>query len=44
VLHAFWPSHAVIRPGDTVRIAVEGARAHVFDPVTGVALWHPGQE
>jgi multiple sugar transport system ATP-binding protein len=43
VLHAFWPSHAVIRPGDTVRIAVEGARAHVFDAVTGDALWHPGQ-
>lgn len=42
-LHAFWPAQAAIRPGDPVRIAVEGANAHVFDAATGVALWHPDQ-
>ncbi len=40
-LHAFFPPRAVIRPGDAVRIAVEAGRAHVFDAVTGRALWHP---
>lgn len=40
-VHAFRPSDAEIRPGDTVRIALEGARAHVFDAATGRALWHP---
>jgi multiple sugar transport system ATP-binding protein len=40
-LHAFFPPRAVLRAGETVRIAVEGARAHVFDARTGRALWHP---
>jgi multiple sugar transport system ATP-binding protein len=40
-LHSYFPTRAVIRPGDPVRIAVEAARAHVFDAVTGRALWHP---
>ncbi len=40
-LRAFFPAQAVVRPGDTVRVAVEAARAHVFDAVTGRALWHP---
>jgi hypothetical protein len=31
----------VIRPGDAVRVAVKAERAHVFDAVTGRALWHP---
>jgi multiple sugar transport system ATP-binding protein len=42
-LHAFFPPRARFRPGDAVRIAVEAARAHVFDAVTGRALWHPEQ-
>jgi multiple sugar transport system ATP-binding protein len=41
VLHSLFPPRAVITPGDTMRIAVEAARAHVFDAVTGRALWHP---
>jgi multiple sugar transport system ATP-binding protein len=41
MLHSYVPPRAVIRPGDRVRIAVEAARAHVFDAVTGRALWHP---
>ena len=40
-LHAFFPPRAVIRPGEVVQIAVEAGRAHVFDAVTGRALWHP---
>jgi multiple sugar transport system ATP-binding protein len=42
-LHAYFPPRAAIRPGDAVRVAVEAARAHVFDAVTGRALHHPGQ-
>ncbi len=41
-LHAYFPPRAAIRPGDAVRVAVEAARAHVFDAVTGRALSHPG--
>jgi multiple sugar transport system ATP-binding protein len=41
-LHAFLPSRASIRAGDRVRVAVQGAGAHVFDADTGRALWHPG--
>ncbi|MCW2675333.1 MAG: Multiple sugar transport system ATP-binding protein, partial [Modestobacter sp.] len=40
-LRSFFPPEAVIRPGDAVRVAVKGERAHVFDAVTGRALWHP---
>jgi multiple sugar transport system ATP-binding protein len=40
-LHAHFPPRAAIRPGDAVRVAVEAARAHVFDAVTGRALYHP---
>jgi multiple sugar transport system ATP-binding protein len=40
-LHAFFPPRAVIRSGDAVRITVDAARAHVFDPATGRALLHP---
>jgi multiple sugar transport system ATP-binding protein len=42
-LHAFFPPQAAIRPGDAVRVAVEAARAHVFDAVTGRALYHPAR-
>jgi multiple sugar transport system ATP-binding protein len=40
-LHAYFPPRAEIRPGDDVQVAVEAARAHVFDAVTGRALCHP---
>jgi multiple sugar transport system ATP-binding protein len=40
-LRSFFPPEAVIRPGDAVRVAVKAERAHVFDAVTGRALWHP---
>ena len=40
-LHAFFPPRAEVRPGDSVQLAVDGTRAHVFDPDTGRALWHP---
>jgi multiple sugar transport system ATP-binding protein len=40
-LRSRFPARAGVRPGDLVRLAVEAARAHVFDVVTGSALWHP---
>jgi multiple sugar transport system ATP-binding protein len=40
-LRSFFPPRAVVRPGDAVRVAVNGEKAHVFDAVTGRALWHP---
>jgi multiple sugar transport system ATP-binding protein len=40
-LRALFPPRVVVRAGDAVRVAVEGARAHVFDVLTGRALWHP---
>jgi multiple sugar transport system ATP-binding protein len=43
-LSALFPARAEIRPGDAVRLAVEGARAHVFDVRTGRALWHPDHQ
>jgi multiple sugar transport system ATP-binding protein len=41
-LHSLYPPRAPIRPGDRLRIVVDAARAHVFDAVTGRAIWHPG--
>jgi multiple sugar transport system ATP-binding protein len=40
-LRSFFPPRAGIRPGYPVRVAVTAARAHVFDAVSGRALWHP---
>ena len=40
-LQALFPPRAVVRTGQPVRVAVEAARAHVFDAGTGKALWHP---
>jgi multiple sugar transport system ATP-binding protein len=40
-LRARFAAHSPVRPGDRVRVAVDATRAHVFDPVTGRALWHP---
>jgi multiple sugar transport system ATP-binding protein len=41
MLSVLFPPRVAIRPGDAVRIAVDAARAHVFDAVSGRALWHP---
>ncbi|HYN17799.1 MAG TPA: ABC transporter ATP-binding protein [Actinomycetes bacterium] len=32
------------RPGSPVTLAVDAGRAHVFDPTTGTALWHPTEQ
>lgn len=40
-LRTRFPARSDVRPGDLVRVAVEAGRAHVFDAVTGAALWHP---
>ncbi len=40
-LAAVFPARHPVRAGDRVRVAVDGTRVHVFDPVTGRALWHP---
>ena len=40
-LRAHFPPRSVIRPGQPARVTVEAAQAHVFDAVTGEALWHP---
>ena len=41
-LRAFFPPRDALRPGDAVQVTVTAASAHVFDAVTGRALWHPG--
>jgi multiple sugar transport system ATP-binding protein len=30
-----------VRPGEPVAVAVDATRAHVFDALTGSAIWHP---
>jgi ABC-type sugar transport system ATPase subunit len=40
-LWARFDPHTTVRPGDRVEVAVDAARAHVFDPVTEQALYHP---
>jgi len=40
-LAATFPARDPVRPGERVRVAVDATRVHVFDPVTGRALWHP---
>jgi multiple sugar transport system ATP-binding protein len=40
-LWARFDPHTAVRPGDRVEVAVDAARAHVFDPVTEQALYHP---
>jgi len=40
-LRSLFSPRAGVRTGDSVRVAVDVARAHVFDPATGRALWHP---
>ncbi len=41
ILRSLFAPRIPVRLGDTVRISVEAARAHVFDAATGAALWHP---
>jgi multiple sugar transport system ATP-binding protein len=43
-LRSRFPARSGVRPGDAVRVAVEAGRAHVFDAVTGTALWHPDRD
>jgi multiple sugar transport system ATP-binding protein len=33
--------NTTVRVGDTVPVAIDVTQAHVFDPATGRALWHP---
>jgi multiple sugar transport system ATP-binding protein len=40
LLRARFPARAGTRPGDAVRLSVDLARAHVFDPDTGAAMLH----
>jgi multiple sugar transport system ATP-binding protein len=42
ILAARFPARHPVRPGDRVELAVETDQLCYFDPVTGVALWHPG--
>ncbi|MDQ1661106.1 MAG: multiple sugar transport system ATP-binding protein [Blastococcus sp.] len=40
-LHARFPARTAVRVGDRVELAVDSTQVHVFDPVSGRALWHP---
>lgn len=40
-LRSVFAGRSAVQPGDAVELAVDATRAHVFDPDTGVALWHP---
>jgi multiple sugar transport system ATP-binding protein len=40
-LYARFPPRAVVARGSRVELAIDMARAHVFDAATGRALWHP---
>ena len=40
-LRSFFPARSVVVPGAAVTVAVKASSAHVFDAVTGRALWHP---
>ncbi len=40
-LRSRFPRNTSVRPGETVPIAVDVSRVHVFDPLTGQALHHP---
>jgi multiple sugar transport system ATP-binding protein len=40
-LRCRFPAKAEVRRGGVVQVAVDAARAHVFDATTGQALWHP---
>lgn len=40
-LRARFPARTTVRAGDTVEVALGSAQVHVFDPLSGRALWHP---
>ncbi len=40
-LRSLFPPRATVHVGDAVRVAIDAVRAHVFDAVSGRALWHP---
>jgi multiple sugar transport system ATP-binding protein len=40
-LHARFPGRTTVQVGDVVELALDSAHVHVFDPVSGRALWHP---
>jgi multiple sugar transport system ATP-binding protein len=40
-LRALYPARELVRPGDAMRVWLDGRRAHVFDGRTGRALHHP---
>jgi multiple sugar transport system ATP-binding protein len=40
-LRSRFQPNTTVRVGETVPIAVDVTQAHVFDPETGQALWHP---
>jgi multiple sugar transport system ATP-binding protein len=40
-LRATYPPQPPVRVGDAVRVGLDARRAHVFDAVTGRALYHP---
>jgi multiple sugar transport system ATP-binding protein len=43
-LYARFDRRSSVRPGQTVTVGVDAARAHVFDPATRRALAHPATE
>jgi multiple sugar transport system ATP-binding protein len=43
-LRSRFAPNTTVRPGETVPIAVDVRRVHVFDPATGQALHHPPDE
>ena len=40
-LRACFAPREPVRLGEAVQVAVDASQVHVFDPVTGLALWHP---
>jgi multiple sugar transport system ATP-binding protein len=43
-LHARFSRRNKVRPGTSVTVVVDVTRAHVFDPLTGLAVWHPSPD
>lgn len=40
-LHARFPARTPVQVGDDVELRIDSSQVHVFDPVSGQALWHP---
>ena len=43
-LRARYPAATAVRRGDRLVVAVDATHAHVFDPTSGRALWHPASD